>query len=268
MQVSSPAYSKLNWSRSSAINNNLYGDFCIKTTICLKCNNHIKNCNYNRHYNSCNGNGPNYRLTECPYCYISVDYLKSQNINIANHVRWCDNNPNRESYITTFKNINSYITPDIRKLISDKIKLAWEDGKYNNVMRIGFKDRTHTHESKEKIRIKALNSKHRRLRKNPQFYNGILMDSSWEVELAKRLDDLNIKWIRPDPIVWTDLNNLTHNYFPDFYLTDYDIYLDPKNPFAYQQQIEKIKILLETYSNIIFITSINDIKTFNIGPII
>ena len=94
-------------------------------------------------------------------------------------------------------------------------------------------------------------------------YKGILMDSTWEVELAKRLDELNIEWLRPDPIKWVDDNNVTHNYFPDFYLPKHKLYLDPKNPHAYNVQKKKIKVLNSTY-NIKWITSLEECQNFTI----
>ena len=39
-------------------------------------------------------------------------------------------------------------------------------------------------------------------------YKDVLLDSSWELALAIRLDELNIKWIRPERIMWIDKNNL------------------------------------------------------------
>ena len=43
------------------------------------------------------------------------------------------------------------------------------------------------------------------------------------------------------------------HYFPDFYLVDVGLYLDCKNPYAFQVQKEKIDILNETYDNIVWI---------------
>jgi hypothetical protein len=64
-------------------------------------------------------------------------------------------------------------------------------------------------ESREKISKSALLSKHRRLRKGVAKYlkaDGIevMLDSSWELALAKRLDKIGINWIRPKPIIWVD----------------------------------------------------------------
>ena len=74
-------------------------------------------------------------------------------------------------------------------------------------------------------------------------YNGIEMDSNWEVDLAIFLDKLNIKWIRPKYIEWLDSNDKVRKYFPDFYLSDYQIYLDPKNPILIEKQKEKLEIV-------------------------
>jgi hypothetical protein len=115
----------------------------------------------------------------------------------------------------------------------------------------------------------ALKSKHRRLRKWTRPYtckNGqtVLLDSSWEEALAKRLDDLGIDWIRPPAIEWVDSCGKTHNYFADFYLTHHDLYLDPKNPEVFRKSEEKIKVLAATYSNLKFLRTLEECKNFNI----
>ena len=60
-------------------------------------------------------------------------------------------------------------------------------------------------------------------------YNGIKLDSSYEVTVAKSLDCNSVKWQRCDRFQYTTPNGDTHYYTPDFYLPEYDIYLDPKN---------------------------------------
>jgi len=58
----------------------------------------------------------------------------------------------------------------------------------------------------------------------------VSMDSTWEVAAAKRLDDLGVQWERDKNI---RLNYLTRGkrkryYIPDFYLPDYDLYIEVK----------------------------------------
>lgn len=83
-------------------------------------------------------------------------------------------------------------------------------------------------------------------------YNGIKLDSKYEVEVAKSLDENKITWERPDCFIW-HLNEEEHRYYPDFYLPEYNVYLDPKNDFLIEQinprfgikDSEKIKIVEE-----------------------
>lgn len=75
---------------------------------------------------------------------------------------------------------------------------------------------------------------------NPYENKEVLLDSSWEVVIAKLLIEKNIKWIRPSFIKWVDSNNKTRRYYPDFYLVDYGVYLDPKNIFGIKTGQEKI----------------------------
>ena len=75
---------------------------------------------------------------------------------------------------------------------------------------------------------------------NPYENKEVLLDSSWEVIIADLLIEQNIKWIRPEPVKWYDDNNISRLYYPDFYLTDYDLYLDPKNPYCMEKDKEKL----------------------------
>lgn len=63
------------------------------------------------------------------------------------------------------------------------------------------------------------------------YYNGLKLDSSYEVTVAKSLDNNNIKWIRPKSIYYIDNTGKRRRYIPDFYLPDYNVYLDPKNDY-------------------------------------
>ena len=62
-------------------------------------------------------------------------------------------------------------------------------------------------------------------------YNGIKLDSEYELMVAKELDSNGIKWERPSYFLWTDNSGIEHRYYPDFYLKEYEVYLDPKNDY-------------------------------------
>lgn len=62
-------------------------------------------------------------------------------------------------------------------------------------------------------------------------YNGIKLDSTYEVKFAEDLDNNNIKWSRPKPLSWIDANGKEHLYYPDFYIEEFNIYVDTKNDY-------------------------------------
>ena len=68
--------------------------------------------------------------------------------------------------------------------------------------------------------------------------NNVSLDSSWELLVALDLDRNSIRWERPSSYL---LSN-GRKYTPDFYLIDFNIFLDPKAyRKGYWKQIEKIK---------------------------
>lgn len=89
------------------------------------------------------------------------------------------------------------------------------------------------------------------------------LDSSWEYKVAKSLDENNIKWIRPSKdfytFEWIDSNGNNHLYYPDFYLVEYDIYLDPKQPFLQIKDKYKIEYVVKKYNLKLLILNKNDL---------
>jgi hypothetical protein len=86
-------------------------------------------------------------------------------------------------------------------------------------------------------------------------YKNVCMDSSWEVKLAKFLDLNNITWERSKKLVflWTDIDNKKRRYHPDFYLPEYNLYLDPKNKFLMKKDKFKInQVIKENNIDLIF----------------
>lgn len=59
-------------------------------------------------------------------------------------------------------------------------------------------------------------------------YNGVTLKGSWELKTAQWLDFQNIIWENEPksfPYIW---NGKEHKYFPDFYLTNFDVYIEVK----------------------------------------
>jgi hypothetical protein len=119
-----------------------------------------------------------------------------------------------------------------------------------------------TPEQREKTRCFQMSLTYRRIMKHTRSYvkldgTVVLLDSSWEEALAKRLDELHIEWERPKPIQWVDSNGRTRNYFPDFYLPLYQLYLDPKNYGA-----RKLSWLEENRKDVIILNSLEECISF------
>lgn len=95
----------------------------------------------------------------------------------------------------------------------------------------------------------------------------VLLESSWEHEIAKWLDNSNIAWIRPKPIKWFDNDtNKTRLYYPDFYLPEKNLYLDPKNPTALALSLNKMntieKLIPLVYGNVEHIKEVVGMERF------
>lgn len=81
------------------------------------------------------------------------------------------------------------------------------------------------------------------------------MDSSWEVNIAKWLDEKQIEWTRDRKInfLWTDKNGIKRRYYPDFYLPKLNIYIDPKNKYKLEKDKYKLnQVVKENKINLIF----------------
>lgn len=78
---------------------------------------------------------------------------------------------------------------------------------------------------------------------NKWIEKNVTLESSWEIKVAEFLDEKEIYWERPKPIKWVDSKQKSRLYFPDFYLNNYDVYLDPKNLYCMSKDVEKLGIV-------------------------
>lgn len=86
-------------------------------------------------------------------------------------------------------------------------------------------------------------------------YKGIIMDSSWEVDLAKWMDSKKIEWVRDKKIYFNYIgkDKKQHRYHPDFYVPKLDLYLDPKNKYLVGQDKYKLNQVIKEYKiNLIY----------------
>jgi hypothetical protein len=168
---------------------------------------------------------------------------------LRNHERTCPYNPNRK-----YKNGMTGKTAWNKGLTANSDDRVKKQALLQKGKQKGFKKgSTHSKETKEKISdIMSTKMKNRYTSSKRYYYKGYLLESSWELELAIDLDKNNIKWVRPDSLVYYDDTHQKRRYYPDFYLTDYDVYLDPKNNYVRQRDKQKIK----------WVTEQNQVKVF------
>lgn len=213
-------------------------------------------------------------MYNCKYCNKEC---KNKN-SLAQHEIRCRLNPNRlviqsnfskynekiQLGLITKTNTNQYVKaknlglpkPEISEETREKISKVW-------------RGRKHTEEAKQKISA----SMKRVVRERPESYsasnvngrvkkveyNGIIFDSSWEVIVAKFLDDNNISWERPKngfEYIW---ENDTHLYYPDFYIPSMDLYIEVK---GYKRSRDEYK--WKSVSNLIVIKR-KEINAINKG---
>ena len=108
-------------------------------------------------------------------------------------------------------------------------------------------------------RVKSGNKKFK-----SQYYNNIWMDSSWEVEFAKRCDFLKIAWIRNGLFLeYFGDDNRIHKYHPDFYLPERKIFIEIIG-YHTKNKYRKLYLVLKKNNDIKLkiINNLNDIKTF------
>lgn len=96
----------------------------------------------------------------------------------------------------------------------------------------------------------------KKFRVEDSFGDEVVLQSSYELRCANILDDLGIKWIRPKALMYDG-----RRYYPDFYLPDLDVYLDPKNDFKALQDRAKINAVIEQNSVVVYILADEQINT-------
>lgn len=165
--------------------------------------------------------------------------------------------------VEAVKKARSYITAESKLKAGQSIVKRHLEGVYlahHESMR-GKPGRKHSEQSRLKISKSARASGHRRLKRNTYKYYGVLLDSSWELKLAIWLDEQSIAWIRPAPLRYD--NNRC--YFPDFYLPEFNLFLDTKNDYLIRVDSKKIKKVSEQNQVEILVLSAKDLRSIGLS---
>lgn len=97
---------------------------------------------------------------------------------------------------------------------------------------------------------------------NGCYYDGVWLDSSWELKCVKMLDRNNIKWDRTSKIFLTyhDKNGKERKYYPDFFLPDLNLFIEIKGYWT-DFSIYKMKAVQKEHNiSILIIDKEEDIK--------
>ncbi len=181
----------------------------------------------------------------------------------------------KEKLSTRMKNlfqegkIKAPISRDKNKITSskrrnDSEKLLYDLICYNCGKEFQHKQKKIKHCSPECVRINRSNKCGGQTNYKRYNYKGISMDSSWEVMVAEWLDEQKINWIRDRTLKfkWNDENNIIHHYYPDFFLPDLDLYIDPKNKYLMEKDLYKINKVKDTYKIDLICGEIESIKQY------
>lgn len=146
------------------------------------------------------------------------------------------------------------------------------------LLQIGPKNRIWTDEQRENMaehaRRRGLGGKFINGRYS---YNGQSFASSYEIRVAQSLDENHIEWIKcKETFKYIGPDNKQRTYLPDFYLPQFDIYLDPKNDFLINSinpslgfnDCEKIKIVEESHNIRVLILDKSNLAWNNILSLI
>jgi len=92
------------------------------------------------------------------------------------------------------------------------------------------------------------------------------MDSTWEVACAQRLDELGISWER-DPSIkihYRDKKLRSRNYIPDFYLPEYDIYLEVKGYWTDRAKWKMRDVMVRNPDKICLLESLDAVTSLSL----
>lgn len=173
-----------------------------------------------------------YNQPNIQYCRYCNKECKNTN-SLKQHECRCKENPDRRNFLNLQSAWNN---PWNKGLDKTDIRIQKHIISYNKNKELGLHkpyEYKHTEEFKKKQSINALKNhyeNHFGSRKS-YLYNGVKFISSYELKVAKDLDDNNIKWQKPSRLPYIDFNGKNHHYTADFYLPEYDVYLDPKNTY-------------------------------------
>lgn len=176
----------------------------------------------------------------CQYCLKECKNENSQ----RNHERCCPSNPNRnyKNGMTGKVGANQFTYAEKHGLQKPK---AWNIGLPGT-----FTGKKHTVETRKRISEKlSINNKGGRSKWYTVADQSV--QGTWERNIALKLEEMQIRWTKlktnRDTLEYV-MDGKTRSYTPDFYLEDYDVYLEIKG-YWWGNDKEKMRIVLSTHTD-------------------
>lgn len=154
-------------------------------------------------------------MKECKFCDLKFK-------NVKFHELFCKLNPQRRKGANQFtKYPDCKVSDETKRKLSDSNRgQLWSEEwkrRHSIIMKRAVKNNPESYSSSNVCgRVKKYT------------FNGMTFTGKWELEVAKSLHSNNIRFtniVDPFEYIWEDD---VHLYFPDFYLSDYDIYIEVK----------------------------------------
>jgi hypothetical protein len=176
-------------------------------------------------------------------CKFCEKVCKNDN-SLRNHERLCHKNPDRQIIVSNFiefnkkrkeqniKGTNHFVkskqlglpiplmSDETKKKISEALKnRVWTEEQrkqHSEAMKIAVKTHPDSYTKNNVVgRVKNID------------YNGVKLKGKWELIVAKWLDENQIKWEHETKSFEYEWNG-KRNYYPDFYLPDFDFFIEVK----------------------------------------
>jgi hypothetical protein len=205
-------------------------------------------------------------------CKFCEKVCKNYN-SLRNHQRLCHKNPDRQIMVSNFiefnkkrkeqniKGTNHFVkskqlglpiplmSDETKKKISESLKnRVWTEEQrkqHSEVMKIAVKKHPDSYTKNNVVgRVKNID------------YNGIKLKGKWELIVAKWLDENQIKWEHETKSFEYEWNG-KRNYYPDFYLPDFDFFIEVKG-YVTDRDLSKWKNI--TNLKVFKLNEINKIK--------
>lgn len=159
---------------------------------------------------------------QCQYCSrVLADRPAAK----AKHEKSCRSNPDSVPGSNQWSRANYKITDETRRVLSNRAS-----------------GRIHSAETKRKLsKIAKESGLGGQVSRKTIYHKGFVLHSSYELCLAKSLDENDVKYERGMSLKYIGSDGEWHRYYPDFYLPEFDVYLDPKNDFLIRKDKDKIQ---------------------------